>query len=109
MSNNSSSDSPQTSQVHDLASQECAAKRLEQCRAAGRKGGKALSERWARVRKFALSKASENRKSGTAKIAHAIAQEVIDFALKRGMEMSHSNASRLISRWIREDKKARQC
>jgi hypothetical protein len=94
--------------MHDLTSQEREAKRLEQCRAAGKKGGKALSERWSRVRNFALRKASENRKSGTAKIAHAIAQEVIDFALKRDMEMSPSNASRLISRWMREDKKASQ-
>jgi hypothetical protein len=96
----------QTTEEPCVTPQEREAERLKQCRAAGRQGGRTRSEHWAPVREFARSKAVENRKSSTAKIAHAAAEEVVDYARQLGIEMSPTNAIRTISNWIRNDKKS---
>jgi hypothetical protein len=84
--------------------QEREAEKLEQCRTAGRQGGRTRSELWAPVREFARRMFVEHWKSSTAKTAYAIADMVVDYARQRGLNMSPSNAVRTISKWIRDGK-----
>lgn len=95
-------------QGHYVTQQERIDKKLEQCCSAGRKGGQVRSKRWAPVREFAMNMARQRSETSIGKIAYAIANDVVAHAYTRGIDMSHSNAFRTISRWLNDDKKARQ-